>query len=220
MAKWSYSSLSLFKQCPRKYHRLRVVKDIKQEDNTALIYGKEAHKVAEDYVRQDTVIPEKFRYLEPYLNILKKLEGSKLCEHEMGLTKDLEPCGFKDKNYWWRGIADLIVHHKDTAYVIDYKTGKSSRYADVKQLQILSIATFKHFPKVNYIKAGLLFVVSKDLIKTNYVRNQIDDLAYSFKSDVARLDKAYETDVWNPVPNFTCRKYCPVTDCEHNGGYV
>jgi hypothetical protein len=132
MAKWSYSSLSLFKQCPRKYHRLRVVKDIKQEDNTALMYGKEAHKVAEDYVRQDTVIPEKFRY----------------------------------------------------------------------------------------IKAGLLFVVSKDLVKTNYVRNQIDSLADNFKFDVERLDKAYETDVWNPVPNFTCRNYCPVTDCEHNGGYV
>ena len=220
MAKWSYSSLSLFKQCPRKYHRLRVVKDIKQEDNTALIYGKEAHKAAEDYVRQDTVIPEKFKYIEPYLNILKKLKGEKLCEYEMGLTKDLEACGFKDKNYWWRGIADLVVHNDDIAYVVDYKTGKSSRYADVKQLQILSVATFKHFPKVNYIKAGLLFVVSKDLIKTNYVRNQIDDLADSFKSDVARLDKAYETDVWNPVPNFTCRKYCPVTDCEHNGGYV
>ena len=220
MAKWSYSSLSLFKQCPRKYHRLRVVKDIRQEDNTALIYGKEAHKAAEDYVRQDTVIPEKFKYIEPYLNILKKLKGDKLCEYEMGLTKDLEPCGFNDTKYWWRGIADLVVHNNDIAYVVDYKTGKSSRYADVKQLQILSIATFKHFPKVNYIKAGLLFVVSKDLIKTNYVRNQIDDLADSFKSDVARLDKAYETDVWNPVPNFTCRKYCPVIDCEHNGGYA
>ena len=63
-------------------------------------------------------------------------------------------------------------------------------------------------------------MVSKDLVKTNYVRNQVDSLADNFRFDVERLDKAYETDVWNPVPNFTCRKYCPVTDCEHNGGYM
>jgi len=220
MAKWSYSALSLFKQCPRKYYRLRVKKDIPQEESTAMFYGKEAHKAAEDYVRKDTVIPEKFKYIEPYLNILKKLKGEKLCEYEMGLTKDLKPCEFKDKNYWWRGIADLVVHNGDTAYVIDYKTGKSARYADTKQLEILSVATFLHFPKVNYVKAGLLFVVSKDLIRTNYVRSQIQELMNNFNFDVERLDTAFGTNVWNPIPNFTCRKFCPVNDCEHNGGYV
>ncbi|HBY68453.1 MAG TPA: hypothetical protein DEG69_12280, partial [Flavobacteriaceae bacterium] len=46
MAKWSYSALSLFKQCPRKYYRLRVKKDIPQEESTAMFYGKEAHKAA------------------------------------------------------------------------------------------------------------------------------------------------------------------------------
>ena len=27
----------------------------------------------------------------------------------MGLTAELEPCTFKDKNVWWRGIADLVI---------------------------------------------------------------------------------------------------------------
>ena len=217
MAKWSYSALTLFQQCPRKYYRLRVEKDIKQESSHALIYGKEAHRVAEDYIRDDTAIPARFSFLTPYLDIFKNMEGDKLCEHEMGLTKELEPCGFKDKEYWWRGIADLIIIDDDNAYVVDYKTGKSARYADTKQLEILSIATFKHFPKINYIKAGLIFVVSGDLIKTNYVRSQIPELWSKFDPETKRLEKAFETEVWNPSPNFTCKNYCPVVDCEHNG---
>ena len=47
MNTWSYSSLSLFKQCPRKYHRLRVVKDVKEDDAEHLIYGNAVHKAAE-----------------------------------------------------------------------------------------------------------------------------------------------------------------------------
>ena len=118
MVKWSYSSLSLFKQCPRKYYRLRVKKDIPQEESQAMFYGKEAHKVAENYVREDAAIPGRFIYLKPYLNNFKGMEGEKLCEHEMGLTKDLEPCGFRSENYWWRGIADLIIKNQDVAHAV------------------------------------------------------------------------------------------------------
>ena len=32
-----------------------------------------------------------------------------------------------------------------------------------------------------------------------------------------RLEAAHETNVWNPKPNFTCRKFCLVKECEHNG---
>ena len=35
--------------------------------------------------------------------------------------------------------------------------------------------------------------------------------------DTARLEKAFEANVWNPRPNFTCGKWCPVEDCVHNG---
>lgn len=180
MVRWSYSSLSLFQQCPRKYYRLRVKKDIPQEESQAMFYGKEAHKAAENYIREDAAIPPQFSYLEPYLNVLKKLEGEKLCEYEMGLTKELEPCSFKDKYVWWRGIADLIVNNKSSAYVVDYKTGKNARYADTKQLDLLSLATFKHFPKIQKIKAGLLFVVAKNLIKKTTLDHKFQKYGVSF----------------------------------------
>ena len=33
---WSYSGLSLFKQCPRKFYRTRISKDIKEEEQDHL----------------------------------------------------------------------------------------------------------------------------------------------------------------------------------------
>lgn len=214
---WSYSSLSLFQQCPRKYHQIRVVKNIKESDTEALMYGKEVHKAAEDYVREGQPIPAKFQFMKPYVDLLKDLAGDKLCEHQMGLTEALEPCGFFDKNVWWRGVADLLIIDGDKAHLIDYKTGKSSQYADVKQLELLALATFKHFPNITKIKAGLIFFVAQDLVKADFVDEQQEVLWAKWLPELSRLEKCYEVDVWNPKTNFTCKKFCPVTDCEHNG---
>ena len=129
---WSYSSMSTFQQCPRKYYRLRVVKDIKEPEAEHLIYGNEVHKAAEEYVRDGTPIPAKFDFIKPQIDILLQIDGERLCEYKMGLTKELAACDFFAESVWWRGIADLLIINADTAYLIDYKTGKSAQYADTK----------------------------------------------------------------------------------------
>jgi len=101
--------------------------------------------------------------------------------------------------------------------VIDYKTGKSSERADTRQLSLLSIAIFKHFPEIKVIKAGLVFLVAKDLIKEQYHTDNVDDLWVEWDNLIKRIDAAYESNVFNPSPNFLCRNYCPVTQCSHCG---
>lgn len=214
---WSYSSISLFQQCPRKYYRLRVVKDIVEPPQQHLIYGTEVHQAAEDYVCNDKSLDPRYGFLKPTLDALKALPGEKLCEYEMGLTKDFEPCGFKDENVWFRGIADLLIVDGERAHLIDYKTSKSSQYADRKQLELLALLVFKHFSQVKSIKAGLVFVVAEDLVKAAYTDDIQENAWAKWLPEIQRLEKAMETDVWNAVPNFTCRKFCPVHDCEHNG---
>lgn len=214
---WSYSSLDLFTQCPHKYYRLKVKKDIKEPVSNHLVYGLDVHKAAEDYIKEDKPIPEKFGFIKPMLDKLKAYEGKKLCEYRMGLTRNLEPCGFFDKGVWWRGVADLIILNGDSAKIVDYKTGGSSKYADTKQLEILSLAVFKHFPQVKRVKGGLLFVVANDFIKSNFDVDQSDVYWQRWLTNTGQLEKAFEFDVWNARPNFTCKKWCPVKDCVHNG---
>lgn len=216
---WSYSNLSLYQQCPKKYYHLRVAKDIKEAPSEALSFGNEIHKIAQEYIDSGKPIPGKYvDVMQAPLDKLKAMDGQKLCENKLGLTADLKPCGFFDKNVWWRGIADLIVLQDDKAFTVDYKTGKSSKYADLKQLEILSLAIFKHFPHVKKVKAGLMFLFAEDFVKADYHADQQDELWSPWFSEVGLLEDSVNSGVWNAKPNFTCRGYCPVTSCAHNQG--
>lgn len=214
---WSYSALDLFKLCPHKYYRLKVKKDIVEPPQAHLRFGLAVHKVAEEYIRDGAPIPDEYTDMLAPLKKLRDMDGEKLCEQRLGLTRDLKPCKFGAKDVWWRGIADLIVLRDDMAFVVDYKTSKSSQYADTKQLEILSLALFKHYPHIHRVKGGLLFVVANDFVTTEYTQDKAGIYWGKWIEDVNRLEKAIELNVWNPRPNFTCKDFCAVKDCVHNG---
>lgn len=219
---WSFSGIKAFDQCPKKFYHLKVAKDYKEPVTDALTYGSEFHKAAELYIKEGTPLPSYFNYAKGALDNLNQLPGEKLCEYEMGLTENLEPCGFKDESVWWRGIADLIIldREKGEARILDYKTGKSAKYADTGQLELMALAVFKHFPEVKKVKAGLLFVIAKQFIKDNYSIDLAPTMWQKWLRDYDRLRFAYQTDVWNPRPSGLCKKHCVVTECPHNGGHM
>ena len=214
---WSYSSLKTFEQCPRKYYHLKVAKDIKDGDTDATRYGTSMHTVAEEFIRDGVEIPAQFSYLQPALEQLKAIPGEKHCELKLGLTEDLEPCGFFDKGVWWRGVADLVIIDKEKklAYSVDYKTSKNARYADIKQLDLVATALFKYFPEVERIKSALMFVVSNEFVRAIHKPENINLYLEKPKQGVARIEAALENDVWNPISGRLCR-FCPVKYCEHS----
>jgi PD-(D/E)XK nuclease superfamily len=214
---WSYSSIKLYDQCPKKYYHLRVIKDVKEPPTEAIDYGKRFHKAAEDYVRDNVPLPPQFDFVKNALDGFKQMQGEKLCEYEMGLTENLEPCGFKDPNVWWRGIADLLIINGDEARCVDYKTGKSAKYADTDQLELMALAIFKHFPQVKKVKAGLLFVISKNFIKDSYSAENQDKMWLKWFAEHNRMMTSYKNNVWNPRPSGLCKKHCLVLECPHNG---
>jgi len=214
---WSFSSLKTFQQCPKKYYHTRILKTEREPDTVATLYGKSAHTVAEEYILNKTPIPPEFEYMKDMLDQLNAIPGEKLCEVMLGLTKDLEPCEFNADDVWWHGIADLVVLNEENgiAHSVDYKTSKNSRYADVKQLDLVATAIFAKYPKIKTIKSALLFVVSKDFVKATHHAEMKDKYIEKPAQDVARIEAAIENGVWNPITGPLCR-FCPVKVCEHN----
>ena len=215
---WSYSSIKTFDQCPKKYYHLRIAKDVKDGDTTATLYGKELHTAAELYVRDGTEIPPKFSFIKTTLEALNKIEGEKHCEIKLGVAKregEFEPCGFFDADVWWRGIADLLIIQGDKAFLVDYKTSKNAKYADLKQLDLLAGAVFTHYPQIKTIKSALLFVVSNEVVKKEHTASLRTAYLSVMHPELTRLEAAIETKVWNPNSGPLC-KYCPVTECAHN----
>ena len=214
---WSFSKIKAFEQCPKQFYHMRIARDYVESETEAMLYGTAFHTAAEEYIRDNKPMPPQFDYAVATLDKLRAKPGNKLCEYKLGVTKDLEPCGFTDEGVWFRGIADLIILDDDVAWVVDYKTGKSARYADKGQLELMALVVFKHFPQVEKVKAGLLFVVSKDLIKDVYTKEQVPALWEKWLADYSKLEQAFKNDMWNPKPSGLCRRHCAVTECAHNG---
>tara|TARA_R100001530_G_scaffold107254_1_gene74984 strand:+ start:443 stop:1039 length:597 start_codon:yes stop_codon:yes gene_type:complete len=196
---------------------MKVAKDYSESVTDAMLYGTVFHTAAEEYMRDNEPLPAKFSYAKGPLDALRAKRGKKLCEVKMGLTEALDPCDFSAENVWWRGIADLVILDSDTAWVVDYKTGKNTRYADKGQLELMALAVFAHFPDVETIRAGLLFVVSRDLIRDTYLRDMMPVLWDKWLGNYKRMETAHANNIWNAHPSGLCKRHCAVLECVHNG---
>jgi CRISPR/Cas system-associated exonuclease Cas4 (RecB family) len=217
VAPWSFSRLKSFEQCPKQFYHMKIAKDYTEAETDAMRYGTEAHLVAEEYIRDGKPVPAKFAYMKDVLEALNRRRGNKTTEIKMGLTVDLEPCKFRAKDVWWRGIADLVITDGSTAWIVDYKTGKSAKYADKGQLELMALATFKFFPEIKSINAALIFTKAKKFIKHKYTDDMIDSLWDKWLSKFKRMEVAYETDTWNAHPSGLCKRHCAVLECVYNG---
>lgn len=218
-APWSFSRIKAFEQCPKQFYHEKVLKQYPFIQTDAMIYGNQFHKACEDYIGKGEPLPERFMYIKDALDKLNQRKGVKICEQRLGVTANLEPCSFGARNVWFRGIVDLAILDEDSGigWIIDYKTGKSARYADKGQLELMALAIFAHYPKITSIRAGLLFVVANKLVKETYEVADRANLWEKWSSNYATMEKAFEADVWNPRPSGLCKRHCPVTECAHNG---
>jgi CRISPR/Cas system-associated exonuclease Cas4 (RecB family) len=214
--KWSFSSLKQYINCPRQYNEVKVLKRYEKKATVEMRYGTQVHSALEDYVKEGKPLAKNYEHFGKQLDPLRDMEGVKYPEYRMALTINRQPCTFGAKDYWVRGIADLMVVDGDQGYIVDYKTG-SNKYPDPKQLQLMALMGFEYFPEVTHFKAGLLFVAHNDFVTSEYQREKIDKYWDDFAPQLKRLQLSYENGVWQENPTPLCG-WCPVSDCTHYKG--
>lgn len=214
MVKWSYSSLKDYVNCARQYKEVKVTRNYTKKDTVSTLYGKEVHRAFEEYARNGTPLPKHYQRYKPIVDALLAIPGERYIEHKMALTHERTPCAFDAEDYWVRGIVDLMVIDDDTAFIVDYKTG-NAKYPDVKQLKLMALMAFAHFPQVKHVKAGLLFVVHEAFFPEEYKHDWTDALWGVFHHDLERLKLSFERDHWPANPTGLC-KFCPVHTCEYH----
>jgi RecB family exonuclease len=218
MTPWSYSGIKSFEDCPRRYYHERVAKDYKEGgESPALKFGNRVHKAAENFVMHGQPIPKSLAFMKPALKALRAVPGDKHPELELAVRKvegGFEPCDYWDKNAWYRGKADLLVINDSDGILVDYKTGKSTRYADPRQLDLLAGVTFVRYPELKNLKSGLLYVMAKTLVPRQHTVDLTESYLNVFDTELRQLEVARQSDTWNPKPGGLCR-VCPVDYCEH-----
>ena len=212
--KWSFSSLKQYVNCPKQFHEVKVLKNYETKVSQQMLYGTEVHKALEEYVRDNTPLPKNYIKYKSMVDALQEIPGDKYIEYKMALSADKLPCEFDSPDYWVRGIVDFMVVNDTEAFIVDYKTG-SNRYPDTKQLKLMALMAFLHFPQVRQVKSGLLFVAHNSFISEDYSANKADSYWSTFTPDLKRIEASYESDWWPVNPTPLC-KWCPVTTCEFN----
>jgi len=212
----SYSAFKLFDNCPLRYYRQRVLKDVKDEMGVAGLEGDRQHKALENRVAFGTPLPADMSGLEELVDaVVSTTRGAHIfAEKELVINRDLKPTGWWDADVFFRSKADLFaINDGDTrAVIIDWKTGK--RRPDFLQMQLMSMAGFMHYPTLERIDTMFVWLKEKEQDSETYRRSELPSLTTTLLTYVARIERALENEKWPAKPGWLC-PYCPArTTCK------
>ena len=210
----SYSSIKLYENCPLRYYRQRIVKDVIDEGGEASKHGERIHSFLEMRLKENTALPQEVSHYETLCKSVEKLAagGELHIEQEMVLTENLTLTGWWEKDAWLRSKLDILVIKGNDAVVMDWKTGK--RKPDFFQMQMFAVQVFKHFPSVTRVKTSLVWLKDMKIDSETYSRDGVNVLWADIMKRIQRIHDSVEHDKWPAKPSGLCR-YCPARhDCD------
>ena len=215
---WSYSTLTAFETCPRRYYLTKIAKTVKEPQSEAMFSGNEVHKAIELDLKGTKPLPEKYISYAPMVNSVRQYSGKKLVEHSFGLDVNLRPVGFFDKTVWVRGKIDFALVGTKSAALVDWKTGKVKE--DLDQMRLFAGAGFALFPYIEKIRTSFVWLPASKTTREDFTRKDIPIIWEDFAHRVRRMEQAEKTGEFPPNPSGLCRNWCPVgaDKCEFCGG--
>ena len=130
---WSYSSLTAFETCPKRFFITRISKQVQEPQTEATIHGNAVHKALEEYIGGKAPMPAKYESYLPVADKVRDTPGEKLLEYKFGLTAGLQPTTFFAKDCWARGVIDVGIKQPNQVILLDWKTGKRKADHDSKE---------------------------------------------------------------------------------------
>lgn len=203
----SFSSIKMYMNCPLRYYHQRVKKTVTDPGNEATHYGERVHKQLEERLKGETELPQETKHYEPLVSaILKGVKGQLLVEQELTLNAELKPTGWFDADAWLRTKIDVMLLDGSRCAVLDWKTGK--RKPDFDQLELYALQIFAHHPEVERVSVGFVWLKDKAMDRDEYLRQDAAELWEKLLTQIKRIEKSLETEVWPARPSGLCR-FCP-----------
>lgn len=216
---WSYSALTAFETCPKRYYLTKVSKQVVEPQTEATLWGNKVHKALEMRITTQQPLPVSMSNFEPVAaTVVKRAQGGKIeAEQKMALTKAFRPTTFFAKDVWVRGITDFTIQKGSTLFIGDWKTGKPT--PESAQLRLTAAMTFAHKPHVKEIVNAFVWLKTGGITAERFTREDVPAIWQEFMPRVQRMEIALAENKFPARPSGLCREWCPVGKklCEHCG---
>lgn len=207
---WSYSRLTSYETCPRRYYGISVAKTLVEEPSEAMQSGNDLHKAFELYLKRGTMLPLHLRHYGPILSKIAAAPGEKIVEQQIALNAKWEPVEWFAKDTWLRVKSDLTQLNGPAAICWDWKTGRPSQ--DFTQLRLNAAVTFHLAPEVNSISMAYLWTKTKLVDTKQILRSEVPAVWSEILPRVEKYQKAHQEMAFPARQNYFC-KGCPDKSC-------
>lgn len=204
---WSFSRWTLYERCPRqaKFKFLDRLPDASPRSE-ALVRGEAIHKLAEQFVKGELkTLPQELKLVAKAVRDLRKKKAQ--AELELAVDASWKQTGWFDANVWARAKIDALSVVKDTADVVDHKTGRfkpgDAGYA--QQLELYGAFVLSHHEDVTHVNARLLFIDHGKDVARSFHRDELGQLK---KVWLKRVEPMLNDTVFPPRPGQACG-WCP-----------
>lgn len=222
----SWSRVSDYLQCARKFHLKYIAKSFPHEDATKsvhLVKGAEMHKQLEHYVYDkingvDTSQKPFSPACKETLPMIDKVMGSfgqVWPERQIAVNQDWKQVEWFAKDTAWRAIWDFSAILEKLALIIDWKTGKVQDYDIDEPGQLhLSAAMAMDVYGVEEVMVFYAYIEHKVKKPEEGLRLTKKDNYQPIRSYFTQiLDRVNSETEWKPTVNQFCN-YCPATKAQ------
>lgn len=209
---WSFSVLSTYEQCPKKYYHLKVARDAKDDDSSFASEGKEVHDAMYKRVIKGVPLPLPIRHYEKWAAAFEKRKGEKHGEMKLCLNNKFEPVDWFARNAWVRAVVDLLIVKDNRAIIVDWKTGKVR--LDWTQLKLTAAILSRLMPEIDRFDLFFVWLREDKLHGESMGKNDMKKVWNELLPRVKKIEDAKKTTTFPANPTGLCR-YCPVSQCPH-----
>lgn len=212
---WSYSQLTGFETCPKRYYHYSILKDVSEPESAELREGNELHR-AFDKRLKGIELPAKFRKYEPLLAAIAAAPGRLFSEQKLAISSAFQPSAWFGDGAWLRTVIDAMKLGDTWARIFDWKTGKPKE--DTTQLALMSAAVFAQHSDVRRVRASLVFLNHEGPpVAETFTREGMVAVWGNVLPRVKELEHARNTNTYEPRPSGLCKRYCAVKSCPFHG---
>jgi PD-(D/E)XK nuclease superfamily len=201
----SYSSISLYKKCPRQWE-WRYVHGHYGPPGAAADRGTEIHALLEEFFK-GAPYPSATKALVPWQRFMENItQYDPTPEAEWAVTEDWTPCNYSSPEAYIRGKADLVYNdHEGVRHILDWKTGRIyPEHVD----QGRAYVALDPLPMPMYATEFVYIDLPVQTVKHKYHAAERMDIKERLTNTVEAIsaDTTYE-----PTPSPQACRYCPLS---------